>query len=191
MLLAGVLQQAQALTKTTTVLPEELRMKRAIVLVSLLMLAGLAISGFAEGPKPPSQEAIEFAQRTSNLLTATLFAALLQEFDETTPANVEEGKKSIALVFNDRNTNMRLVGALQPLSDNDLPKDSFEETALAMALQGLPYTAVEKTTGEWAYRRSIPLSNFRVECSMCHTNFPSVPSSSFFVGALMLKVPID
>jgi hypothetical protein len=32
-----------------------------------------------------------------------LFAVLTQEFDETTVDNVEEGKRSIALVFNDRN----------------------------------------------------------------------------------------
>jgi hypothetical protein len=39
----------------------------------------------------PSQSQIEFAARSSNLMLATLFAALLQEFAETTPANVEEG----------------------------------------------------------------------------------------------------
>jgi hypothetical protein len=32
-------------------------------------------------------------------MLATLFAALLQEFAETTPTNVEEGKKSISLIF--------------------------------------------------------------------------------------------
>jgi hypothetical protein len=37
------------------------------------------------------------AQRISDLLRATLLAALTQEFDETTVDSVEEGKQSIAL----------------------------------------------------------------------------------------------
>ena len=61
-------------------------------------------------PRPPSDGQVAFAQRTSDLLLATLFAALTQEFDETRPDNVEEGKRSISLVFNDRNEDMRLVG---------------------------------------------------------------------------------
>ena len=59
---------------------------------------------------PPDAQQVQFAQRTSDLMLATLFAALLQEFAETTPANVEEGKQSISLIFHDRNEAMRLVG---------------------------------------------------------------------------------
>ena len=75
-------------------------------------------------PAPPSSEAVAFAQRTSDLMLATLFAALTQEFDETTPDNVAEGSASIGLIFNDRNDDMRLVGTLSPLSDNDYPGDA-------------------------------------------------------------------
>jgi hypothetical protein len=167
-------------------------MKRLTVVISVFLVAALlAISGFSQAKKPPSPEDIAFATRTADLLTATIFAALLQEFDETTPANVQEGIQSIGLVFNDRNSNMRLVGTFQPLSDNDLPNDPFEQTALAQALQGQPLTTVEKDQGEWVYRRSIPLSNFRAECHLCHSNFPSTPSSTDWMGALMLKVPIN
>ena len=101
-------------------------------------------------------------------MLATLFAALLQEFAETTPANVEEGKKSISLIFNDRNEDMRLVGVLQPLRANDVPQDSFETTALVRAMQGQNYTNVQKVQGKWYYRRSVPLSNFHTACAMCH-----------------------
>jgi hypothetical protein len=39
-----------------------------------------------------------------------LLAALTQEFDETTVDNVEEGKQSIALVFDDQHKPMWRVG---------------------------------------------------------------------------------
>jgi hypothetical protein len=122
-------------------------------------------------------------------MLATLFGALLQEFAETTPANVEEGKRSISLIFNDRNEDMRLVGVNQPLRANDAPQDSFEATALARALQGETYTDTQKVQGKWYYRRSVPLSNFHAACSMCHQNFGPVNNQQF-VGALMLRVPV-
>ena len=129
------------------------------------------------------------AVETSDLMLATLFAALLQEFAETTPANVEEGKKSISLIFNDANEDMRLVGVLQPLRGNDVPQDSFETAALARATTGANYTDVQKVDGKWYFRRSVALSNFHAACAMCHTNFGPVNSSQW-VGALMLRVPL-
>jgi len=137
----------------------------------------------------PSQAQIEFARRSSDLMLATLFAALLQEFAETTPANVEEGKHSISLIFHDRNENMRLVGELEPIRDNDVPQDPFEVTALERAMTGEPSVTVEKVEGKWAYRRSVPLSNFHPACSMCHANFGPVDATEW-VGALMLRVPV-
>lgn len=163
----------------------------AVGLVVVLAVSGLALAVQAQSTsKPPSSAAIAFATRTSNLLLATLFAALTQEFDETTPQNVEEGKLSIGLVFSDEHSNFRLVGTQEPLSENDLPMDAFEETALASALTGAAYTNVERVGARWLYRRSIPLSNFRAECSLCHANFGPVNTSQW-VGALMLKVPIS
>jgi hypothetical protein len=158
----------------------------AAVLVCLAMLTSFSI--VARGENPPTPEQVQFAQRTSDLMLATLFAALLQEFSETTPANVEEGKQSISLIFNDRNEDMRLVGLLQPLRSNDVPQDNFETTALAQAMQGLNYTRLEKSEGKWFYRRSVALSNFHQACSMCHTNFGPVNTNQW-VGALMLRVP--
>ena len=122
-------------------------------------------------------------------MLATVVAALLQEFAETTPANVEEGKHSISLIFDDRNESMRLVGELEPLRDNDVPQDQFELTALGRAQQGQSYTAVEKVEGKWVYRRSIALSNFDPACGMCHANFGPVDPAQW-VGALMLSVPV-
>lgn len=164
-------------------------MKRVVCSIALIVLAGLALTGLAESNKPPSPEAVTFAQQTSDLLTATLVAALLQEFDETTPANVEQGKDSISLVFDNHNPNMRLVGTFGPLDPNNRPQDSFEAEALSKALTGQPFTNVERVQGDWYYRRSIPLSNFRSECALCHTNFPAGPTTDW-LGALMLRVPI-
>jgi len=70
----------------------------------------VSFTTIAQGDTPPNSQQVAFAQRTSNLMLATLFGALLQEFAETTPDNVEEGKKSISLIFNDANEAMRLVG---------------------------------------------------------------------------------
>ncbi len=165
-------------------------MKRWLSLIGVFVLTGSTMVGLAEDKKVPNSQDVAFAQRASDLMLNTLFAALVQEFSETTPQNVEEGKHSISLIFNDKNTNMRLVGALRPLSNNDLPQDPFEEGALSKALQGQATTDVQKVGGEWVYRRSVPLSNFHPACSMCHTNFPTVPNSSDWVGALILKVPI-
>ena len=114
---------------------------------------------------------------------------LLQEFAETTPANVEEGKHSISLIFHDRNESMRLVGEQEPIRENDVPQDRFEATALERAMEGQAYAAVQKVQGKWAYRRSVPLSNFHAACSMCHANFGPVDATRW-VGALMLQVPV-
>jgi hypothetical protein len=159
------------------------------------LVAGLGAGAIAyahdhDDGRPPTEGQIAFAQRTSDLLLNTLFAALTQEFDETTPDNVEEGKTSISVVFNDANKDMRLVGTLDPIRDNDRPHDSFEQNALERALAGgQATTAVQRVDDRWYYRRSIPLSNFRDACSLCHTNFGPTNAAQW-VGALMLRVPI-
>ncbi|HEY9205902.1 MAG TPA: hypothetical protein VIO58_08270 [Candidatus Methanoperedens sp.] len=148
------------------------------------------IPPFAHGNnQPPSTEAIAFAQRTSDHLTNMLLAALVKEIGDTTPENVAEGNLSIGLLFSDSQTNFRLVGTFAPISENDNPQDKFEETALAQALKGQPYTDVQRVKGKWVYRRSVPLSNFVPQCAMCHPNFASLAPTDN-VGALMLKVPI-
>ena len=166
-----------------------LRHFRIVSLSLIAMCVATLSTKLLADPAAPPAAAIQFAQRTSNLMLATLFAALTQEFDETTAANVAEGSTSIGLIFNDRNDDMRLVGTLDPLSANDLPADTFEQTALDRALTGMATTSVERVRGRWDYRRSIPLSNFRSECSLCHTNFTPGPTSDW-VGALMLRVPV-
>jgi hypothetical protein len=166
---------------------------KKLVLYGILvtgLLTGLGLTASAhDGNNPPTNEQVASAQKTSDLLFATLFGALTQEFNETTVDNVEEGKRSISLVFNDRNEDMRLVGTFGPLRENDRPQDAFERKAHLLALQGTPYTSVERIDDRWYYRRSIPLSNFRAECALCHTNFPAGPTPDW-VGALMLRVPI-
>lgn len=165
-------------------------MKRVILIVSVFSILALVVTGFAQGNnKPPSAAAVDFAVRTSDLLLATLFAALTQEFDETTPDNVQEGIQSIGLVFNNENSNMRLVGTFQPLDRSNEPQDTFETAALLRAMSGQLTTNVERKGNTWFYRRSIPLSNFRSECALCHGNFPAGPTPDW-MGALMLKIPI-
>ena len=165
-------------------------MKRAFVAVALAYCVTFTwLMTTVRADSAPTQAQLAFAQRASDIMLQTLFAALLQEFAETTPANVEEGKHSISLVFHDRNESMRLVGEQEPIRDNDVPQDRFEASALERAMQGLPTVAVEKAEGKWAYRRSVPLSNFHPACSMCHANFGPVNAAQW-VGALMLRVPV-
>jgi hypothetical protein len=156
----------------------------------LVLVIGCGLTTIVRGYDiPPTSGQITFAQETSDLMLNTLFAALTQEFDETTPNNVEQGKTSISLIFNDQNKDMRLVGTLNPLEQNDRPRDKFERQANALALAGQAYTSLDRVDDKWYYRRSIPLKNFRAECALCHANFAPGPTSDF-VGALMLRVPL-
>ncbi len=163
------------------------------------IIMGLAVAAIAYADGGPSNEKIAFAQRVSDLMLNELVAALFQEFNETTPGNVEEGKQAISLIFNDSNRDMRLVGTFAPLlgGDNDLPSDAFEQTALGLALQGQAYTSVERVDDRWYYRRSFALSNtFHPNCVLCHTDFTDkffkkTHNPGEWVGALMLRVPIN
>jgi hypothetical protein len=184
--------------------------KLIIGLVFLLTVAGLSGDGRADKfpvnedsstsniSDSPSNEEIAFAQRTSDLMLNELLAALFQEFNETTPNNVEEGKQAISLIFHNLNRDMRLIGSSAPLLGgfNDLPSDSFEQQSLALALQGEANTSVERMGNRWFYRRSIALSNaFHPACVLCHTNFTpeffqQTNNPGQWVGALALRVPI-
>lgn len=170
-----------------------MKLERSLCFVTLVVAcSGLVSSTDAEAGSYlcyPTPEAIAFAERTSDLMTNTTVAALLQEIGETTPANVPEGSLSIGLIFDDLNHNLRLVGDIDPLSYNDYPEDAFEDAALTDALAGQPRTAVERINWKWYYRRSIPLSNFAPQCAMCHDAFQGMDASEY-VGALMLRVPI-
>jgi hypothetical protein len=177
-----------------------MKIKRVIALTVLLAAAGLTAPGYVNGYATghPSNEEVAFAQRTSDLLLNELFAALVQEFNETTPENVEEGKRAISLVFHDANRDMRLIGFYPQLLGgfNNLPSDFFEQRSLVKALKGDPNTSVERVGDRWYYRRSVPLSNtIHQACVLCHTNFTpeffqQTSNPKQMVGALMLRVPI-
>jgi hypothetical protein len=156
----------------------------------VILVIGFGFTAIARGYEiPPPNQQVAIAQETSDLMLNTLFAALTKEFDETTVQNAEQGKHSISLIFNDQNKDMRLVGTVSPLRAKDRPRDNFELQANALAMAGQAYTSVQKVENQWYYRRSIPLSNFRAECAICHVNFPVGPTPDR-VGALMLRVPI-
>lgn len=173
-----------------------MKIKRAVALVALLTAVGLTGLGYTN--QQPSTEAVAFAKTTSDLMLNELKAALFQEFNETTPENVEHGKQAISLIFNDANRDMRLIGVFPPLLGgyNDLPSDSFEQRALARSLRGEDITSVERVDGRWYYRRSLALSNtFHSACVLCHTNFTpqffqQTNNPGQWVGALTLRVPI-
>jgi hypothetical protein len=168
------------------------------IAITGLVLAGTSVAYTHDNDRPPSNGQIAFAQQVSDLLLNELLAALFQEFNETTPLNVDHGKQAISLIFNDLNRDIRLVGAFRPLlvKDNDRASDGFETTALRLALTGQPYTAVQEVNDTWYYRRSIPLSNtFHQSCVLCHTNFTneffnSNNNPGQWVGTLVLRVPI-
>jgi hypothetical protein len=173
------------------------KIKRAVALVILIAVTGLVAFGRVNND-PPTEEEKDVAVKTANLLQAEVFAALLQEFGETTPENVEQGKQAISLVFHDSNRDMRLIGVFPPLlgGNNNIPSDPFERQSLALALQGKPNTTVERQGNRWYYRRSIALSNaMHTSCAQCHTNFTpqffdQTHNPDQWVGALTLRVPI-
>src|SRR3954469_14660299 len=133
----------------------QMKVKRAFALVFLLAVAGAVVFGRADNY--PSNEQITVGQRTSDLLLNEVLAALFQEFNETSPDNVEAGKRAISLIFHNSNRDLRLIGTLGPLQrgENDLPNDGFERAALALALQGQTHTSVERMGDQWYYRRSV------------------------------------
>ena len=169
-----------------------------VVVTGCIAALGLAVIADASDDDRPSGTQIAFAQQVSDLMVNELVAAPFQEFNETTPQNVEHGKQAISLIFNDLNRDMRLVGTFGPLQggNNDRPGDRFERTALSRALTGEAYTAVQKVNDTWFYRRSVPLSNtLHKNCVLCHTNFTadffnSTNNPGQWVGTLVLGVPI-
>src|SRR6185503_1437842 len=174
-----------------------MKMKRVIGLVVLMIVAGVA--SFGRSDNSPSNEDIAVAQGTSDLLHNELFAALIQEFNETTADNADQGKQAISLIFNNSNRDIRLIGVFPPLLGglNDIPSDSFERRSLALALQGQANTSVERVGDRWYYRRSAPLSNtFHQNCVVCHSNFTNqfftqTNNEGQWVGALTMRVPIE
>jgi hypothetical protein len=173
------------------------KIKRVVALVFLLAVAALVAFGRVNNAPPTDQEK-EFAEQTADLLQKEVFAALLQEFGETTPENVEQGKRAVSLIFHDANRDIRLIGAFTPLlgGNNNIPSDQFEQESLALALQGQPNQTVERHGNRWYYRRSIALSNaMHPSCALCHSNFTpqffeQTHNDGQWVGALTLRVPI-
>src|SRR5918998_546483 len=170
------------------------RIKRAAALVVLIAVASIMAFGRPDNP-PPTEGSKAFAVQTADLLQAEVFAALLQEFGETTPENVEQGKLAVSLVFHDANRDIRLIGKFDPLlgGNNNIPSDPFEQQSLALALQGQPNQTVERHGNRWYYRRSVALSNsFHTSCTLCHANFTpqffeSTNNPGQWVGALTLR----
>ena len=173
------------------------RLKRAVALVFLI--AAVSLVAFARvNNDPPTDEQKEVAVQTANLLQKEVFAALLQEFGETTPENVEQGKVAVSLIFHDANRDIRLIGNANPLlgGNNNIPSDEFEQQSLAKAMQGEGNFTVERHGNRWYYRRSVALSNtFHTSCALCHTNFTTeyfqqTNNPGQWVGALTLRVPV-
>ena len=174
-----------------------LQLKRAAALIVLISVAALVAYGRVNND-PPTDQQKEVAEQTAELLRKEVFAALLQEFGETTPENVEQGKQAVSLIFHDANRDIRLIGNAAPLlgGNNNVPADEFEQESLALALQGKPNQTVERHGNRWYYRRSIALSNaMHVSCAMCHSNFTpqffaQTNNPDQWVGALTLRVPV-
>ena len=173
------------------------RIKQAAALLVLFAVAGLVAYGRVSND-PPTQQERETAEKTADLLQAEVFAALLQEFGETTPENVEQGKRAVSLIFHDANRDIRLIGSFGPLlgGNNNIPSDDFEQQSLAKALQGEGNFTVERHGNRWYYRRSIALSNaMHTSCALCHSNFTpqyfeQTNNPGQWVGALTLRVQV-
>ena len=124
-----------------------------------------------------------------------VFAALLQEFGETTPENAEQGKQAISLIFNNANRDIRLIGVFPPLQGgvNNLPSDSFERRSMLLALQGQDnISAASALAIAGTIRRSVALNaTMHPSCVLCHANFNNLHNEGQWVGALMTRVPIE
>ncbi|HEX2825263.1 MAG TPA: hypothetical protein VHP37_02855 [Burkholderiales bacterium] len=173
--------------------PKRFRFASILATASL----GLAVTAGVSADSPPTAAQVAFAEEVSGLLINELVAALFQEFNETTAANVEHGKQAISIIFDDDNRNIRLIGTFEPQGGkNNLPSDSFEKAALAAALTGVAQTTVEKVQGKYVFRQTVPLSNtFHTACVLCHANFTPAffaanSNPGQWVGALMVRVPI-
>ena len=174
-----------------------LKIKQVAALLVLFAVASLVAFGRVNNDPPTDQEK-EFAEQTADLLQKEVFAALLQEFGETTPENVEQGKRAVSLIFHDANRDIRLIGNAAPLlgGNNNIPADEFEQESLALALQGKPNQTIERQGNRWYYRRSVALSNsFHTSCVLCHSNFTTqyfqdTQNPGQWVGALTLRVPV-
>ena len=174
----------------------------AVAVVTGVVVTTVGLVGHANdrtdrhGHGQPSAAQIASAQKVSDLMLNELLAALFQEFNETTPDNVDEGEQAISLIFNDVNRDMRLIGEFPPLlgGSNDRPSDRFERMALKRALEGDALDDVQQINDTWYYRRSVPLSNaMHQNCVRCHANFtPALFTANpeEWVGALVLGVPI-
>src|SRR5262245_43256301 len=101
-------------------------MNKYLTTVALVCaLPGLSSSVVADPPPAPEQDAV--AVKVADALTERLFALLLNEFANTTPANSKVGTAAISLVFDDNQSSFRLVGDLAPLGKTGRPQDDFEE----------------------------------------------------------------
>jgi hypothetical protein len=175
------------------------RLKKLIIqaVIASVLVIGFGITAMTSQAssynKPAlNSPAVVYASETTNILQARLFAALTQEFAVTTAETAPKASDAISIIFNDKNHDMRLVGTVGPLRQNDYPEDNFEQTAVAKAVNqqnGAVSEAVTGEPGEWYYRRAVPLSNFSESCKLCHLNYRSLPSTKI-VGVLALKVPV-
>ena len=64
----------------------------AVFISGCFAVLGLAAIAYARDDETPSRRQIAFAQDVSDLLVNEVVAALFQEFNETTPQNVEHGE---------------------------------------------------------------------------------------------------
>ena len=97
-------------------------------------------------------------RETSDLLINSLVAGLVNTFVSTDASNVDEGNHAINLTFDDWNQNIRLVGEMGPLSENNRPMDQFEMSALTDALGGQAADSVERVRGSMVLPQFGPAS---------------------------------
>ena len=165
------------------------------------LVAGLGAAAIAFKSKQgnddfPSQAEIDFADEANLILTNGMLAGLVDIFVNTTPANNERGQDAIRTIFDNRNLNLRLVsnGINNPQlgGSNNLPRDDFEEEALASALalesgNFVTPPALVEEDGEFSIRRTFPLQSVAaLNCAVCHSTF----TEGELTGMLVLSTPI-
>ena len=140
----------------------------------------------------PKEDDVKFAKDVANTLQARVLAALIDQFANTEPGNVDVGNEALSLLFNDQQNNYRLVGTLKPIGGkNSLPKDRFERRALNAAIDGQSVGPKVIRVGyrKYVVRQTVALANNDKSCSMCHVNYGPVDPNQY-VGMLAINVPV-
>jgi hypothetical protein len=174
---------------------EERIMRKRSYLVStcaVLLVVGIAawcmpapIRAIAVSPLE-NDLAVEVAEDATDALLSSLFAAVLEITDATTPENVAPNSLAISLLLPECQKGYRLLdGTGEPLDPRNVPNGDFERDALEDALAG----QTTQIVAQGKLLTVVPLPFADANCALCHTNYFDFEPGEI-VGAVSLQLPL-